>query len=286
MIKKRNDEISPRVGVYLCHCGSNIAGMVNIPDVAQRVGELKDVVLVRDYRFMCSEPGQELIRKDIVGYGLNRIVVAACSPLMHEKTFREACEAAGLNRYLLQMANVREHCSWVTKEGPRATEKARALVTAAVARAIYLEPLETEKVPIHPDTLIVGAGIAGIQAALNLAEAGKKVYLVERTPSIGGHMSHFDKTFPTLDCAACILTPKMVAVGRHSNVELLTWSEIEDMSGYVGNFKVKIKKKARYVDLDKCNGCGECWEACPRITSPRKRRILIEGRLINEKVLQ
>ena len=261
-------ERTPRIGVYLCHCGSNIAGMVNIPEVSEFATELDNVTLVRDYRFMCSEPGQELIAKDINEQGLERVVVAACSPLMHEKTFREAVEEADLNRYLMQMANVREHCSWVTADGSYATEKAKALVAAAVGKAVWLEPLEP-----------------GIQAALTIAEAGKKVYLVERSPTLGGHMSHFDKTFPTLDCAACILTPKMVAVGKHPNVELLTWSEIEEVSGYIGNFTIKIRKKQRFVDMDRCNGCGDCWEECPSTTSPRKRRITIEGRLINERVL-
>jgi heterodisulfide reductase subunit A len=279
------DRKSPRIGVYLCHCGSNIAGMVNIPDVAKYAEEIDDVVLVRDYRFMCSEPGQELIKQDIVEEKLDRVVVAACSPLMHEKTFREACEGAGLNRYLLEMANVREHCSWVTAKGNLATIKAKALVNAAVAKAVWLEPLETKKVPVHPDTVIIGGGIAGIQAALNIAESGKKVYLIERTPSIGGYMSHFDKTFPTLDCAACILTPKMVAVGKHPNIELLTMSEIEDVSGYIGNFKVKIRKNPRYVDMDKCTGCGKCWEECPSSTSPRNRRVIIGDKVINERKL-
>lgn len=278
-------EKSPRIGVYLCHCGSNIAGMINIPDVAKYAEEIDDVVLVRDYRFMCSEPGQELIKQDIVREKLDRVVVAACSPLMHEKTFREACEAAGLNRYLLEMANVREHCAWVTAKGNLATVKAKALVNAAVAKAVWLEPLETKKVPVHPDTVIIGGGIAGIQAALNIAESGKKVYLVERSPSIGGYMSHFDKTFPTLDCAACILTPKMVAVGKHPNIELLTMSEIEDVSGYIGNFKVKIRKNPRYVHLDKCTGCGKCWEECPSSTSPRNRRVKIGDKVINERKL-
>jgi len=285
MAEIKRDADRMRIGVYLCHCGSNIAGMVDISEVARFAEQLENVAFVRDYRFMCSEPGQELIKKDIKESEIDRVVVAACSPLMHEKTFREACEEAGLNPYLLQIANVREHCSWVTERGPDATEKAKMLVSAAVAKATYLEPLERRKVPVHPDTLIVGGGIAGIQAALNLAEAGKKVYLVEKTPSIGGHMSDFDKTFPTLDCAACILTPKMVAVGKHANVELLTWAEVVGVSGYIGNFKVKIRKKARYVDLTKCNGCGECWGECPSTTVPRKRRVRIENRIIREKTL-
>ena len=276
---------APRIGVYLCHCGSNIAGMVNIPDVARYSGEMDNVALVRDYRFMCSEPGQDLIKQDIIEQKLDRVVVAACSPLMHEKTFREACESAGLNRYLLEMANVREHCAWVTAKGNLATEKAKALVNAAVAKAVWLEPLETKTVPVNPDTVVIGGGIAGIQAALNIAESGKKVYLVERSPSIGGYMSHFDKTFPTLDCAACILTPKMVTVGKHSNIELMTMSEVEDVSGYIGNFKVKIRTNPRYVHLDKCTGCGKCWEECPSSTSPRNRRVRIGDKVINERQL-
>jgi heterodisulfide reductase subunit A len=274
---------SVQIGVYLCHCGSNIAGMINIMEVADYAKALPNVAFVRDYRFMCSEPGQEIIKRDIRDGKINRVVVAACSPLMHEKTFREACEAEGLNPYLLQIANIREHCSWVTRLGRAATEKAEALVSGAVAKAAFLEAIETRKVPIHPDTLVVGGGIAGIQAALILGEAGKHVYLVERSPSIGGHMSHFDKTFPTLDCAACILTPKMVTVGKHPNIELLTWSDVEEISGYVGNFKVKIRQKARYVKTDLCNGCGICWEECPSRTVPRRRRILIDGRVINER---
>jgi heterodisulfide reductase subunit A len=282
MTEQKRRATSPRIGVYLCHCGSNIAGMVDIADVARFAEKLDNVAFVRDYRFMCSEPGQELIKQDILESKIDRVVVAACSPLMHEKTFREACAAAGLNQYLLQIANVREHCSWVTGPG-QATEKARALVSAAVSRAVFLEPLETKTVPIHPDTLVIGGGIAGIQAALNLAEAGKKVYLVEKTPSIGGHMSHFDKTFPTLDCAACILTPKMVSVGKHRNVELLSYAEVTEVTGYVGNFKAKIRKKPRYVRTDRCNGCGECWGECPSTTVPRRRRVRIENRVIRER---
>jgi heterodisulfide reductase subunit A len=284
-MKEIEKKESPRIGVYLCHCGSNIAGMVNIPDVAEFSRDLDNVALVKDYRFMCSEPGQELIKQDIIDEKLDRIVVAACSPLMHEKTFREACEAAGLNRYLLEMANVREHCAWVTAQGNLATDKAKALVSAAIAKAVWLEPLETKTVPVNPDTVVIGGGIAGIQAALNIAESGKKVYLVERSPSIGGYMSHFDKTFPTLDCAACILTPKMVAVGKHPNIELLTMSEVDDVSGYIGNFKVKIRKNPRYVDLEKCTGCGKCWEECPSTTSPRNRRVRIGDKVINERQL-
>ncbi len=253
----------PRIGVYICHCGSNIAGTVDVKEVAEFARGLDSVVVARDYIFMCSEPGQEVIRQDIRDLGLNRVVVAACSPQMHEPTFRRVCQEAGLNPYLFEMANIREHCSWVTEDKPKATEKAKALVSAAVKRVYYHQPLVAREVPFNPDTLIVGGGIAGIQASLEIADSEHKVYLVERTPSIGGHMIQFDKTFPTLDCSACILTPKMTQVGSHPHIELMTYSEVEEISGFIGNFKVKIRKKARYVDEDKCTGCGLCQEKCP-----------------------
>ena len=253
----------PRIGVYVCHCGSNIAGTVGVEQVTQFANSLDSVVVARDYRFMCSSPGQSMIKEDIQELGLNRIVVAACSPTMHEPTFRRICQEAGINPYLFQMANIREHCSWVTEDKQLATEKAKALASAAVRRVYYQEPLETREVPMNPITLIVGGGIAGIQAALEIADSEHKVYLVERTPSIGGHMIQFDKTFPTLDCSACILTPKMTLVGQHPYIELLTYSEVEEVSGYVGNFKAKIRKKARYVDISKCTGCTDCANVCP-----------------------
>ncbi len=252
-----------RTGVYICHCGSNIAGTVDVAQVSQYAGGLDSVVIARDYRFMCSDPGQDLIKQDIKNLGLNRVVVASCSPQMHEPTFRRVCEDAGLNRYLFQMANIREHCSWVTEDHGEATEKAKALVRAAVRRVFYHQPLEVKEVPVNPNTLVVGGGIAGIQAALDIADSEHKVYLVEREPSIGGHMIQLDKTFPTLDCSACILTPKMSDVGSHPYIELMSYSEVEEVSGYVGNFKVKIRRKARYVDEDKCTGCGVCQEKCP-----------------------
>ena len=250
-----------RIGVYVCHCGNNIAATVNVKEVAEFAASLRGVVVARDYMFMCSDPGQELIKNDIKEYGLNRVVVASCSPLLHERTFRRVCHDAGLNPYFFEMANIREHCSWVHDDG--ATEKAKELVRAAVMRVYYHESLEPMEVHINPNTLIVGGGIAGIQAALDIANAGYKVYLVEREPSIGGHMIQLDKTFPTLDCSACILTPKMSDVGSHPNIELLTYSEVEEVSGYIGNFKVKLRKKARYVDEEKCTGCGVCQEKCP-----------------------
>ena len=262
----------PRIGVYVCHCGSNIAGTVAVEQVTQFASSLDSVVVARDYRFMCSDPGQNLIKQDIQELGLNRIVVAACSPTMHELTFRRVCQEAEINPYLFQMANIREHCSWVTEDKQLATEKAKALVSAAVRRVYYQQPLETREVSMNPNTLIVGGGIAGIQAALEIADSEHKVYLVERSPSIGGHMIQFDKTFPTLDCSACILTPKMTLVGQHPYIELLTYSEVEEVSGFIGNFKVKIRKKARYIDADKCTGCNECCNNCPVRYIPQVER--------------
>lgn len=253
----------PRIGVYICHCGSNIASTVDVEQVTQFAQGLDSVVVARDYSFMCSEPGQELIKKDISDFHLNRVVVAACSPTMHEPTFRRVCQEAGINPYLFEMANIREHCSWVTEDKQEATEKSKDLVSAAVSRVYYHQPLAAKEVPVNPSTLIVGGGIAGIQAALEIADSEHKVYLVERTPSIGGHMSQLDKTFPTLDCSSCILTPKMTLVGSHPYIELMTYSEVEEVAGYIGNFKVKVRKKARYVDEDKCTGCGLCQEKCP-----------------------
>jgi heterodisulfide reductase subunit A len=255
--------MEPKIGVYICHCGSNIAGTVDTEAVAKFAGGLEGVVVARDYKFMCSDPGQELIKKDIKELGLNRVVVASCSPTMHEPTFRRACQEAGMNPYLFEMANIREQASWVTVDKEAATEKAKALVSAAVRRVYYHQPLETKEVPVDPNTLVVGGGIAGIQAALKIADSEHQVYLVERTPSIGGHMAQLDKTFPTLDCSACILTPKMTQIGSHPFIKLLTYSEIEEVSGYIGNFKVKIRKKARYVNEELCTGCGVCQTKCP-----------------------
>ena len=256
-----------RVGVYICHCGSNIAGVVNVAEVSKWAGDnLVDqgVVVSRDYKFMCSSLGQELIQKDIKEQKLTRVVVAACSPHLHEPTFRTACKGAGLNPYLCELVSIREQDSWVHTDKIAATEKAKAIISGGVARVVHHEPLEPLHVPIHPATLIVGGGIAGIQAALEIADAGFPVYLVEREPSIGGHMAQFDKTFPTLDCSACILTPKMVDVGNHPNITMLTYSEVQKVDGYVGNFAVTIKKRARYIKTEDCTGCGICWEKCPK----------------------
>ncbi len=237
-----------KVGVYVCHCGLNIAAKVDVEGVVASAAALPGVTVARNYKFMCSDPGQDLIQRDIRDGLVNRVVVASCSPLMHEATFRRATAAGGISPFYSQMASIREHVSWVTADSGDATDKAKSLVAGAVHRVALHEHLERRRAPIHPDVLVVGGGIAGIHAALTLAEAGKHVYLVEREPSIGGQMAKFDKTFPTLDCAACILTPKMVQVGQHPNIELLSFSEVTGVSGYVGNFKVNVRKKARYID--------------------------------------
>ncbi|HND93938.1 MAG TPA: CoB--CoM heterodisulfide reductase iron-sulfur subunit A family protein, partial [Anaerolineales bacterium] len=259
--------MTERVGVYVCHCGSNIAGTVDVVDVANWAAEKlgrQGVIIAREYKFMCSSLGQELIEKDIKELGLTRVVVAACSPHLHEKTFRTAAKNAGLNPYLVELASIREQVSWVHSDKAVATAKAKAVVSGAVSRVIENRPLEEIKVPINPNTLVVGGGIAGIQSALEIANAGFHVYLVEREPSIGGHMAQFDKTFPTLDCSACILTPRMVEAGTHPNITLLTWSEVTNVAGYVGNFHVTIKKKARFINEELCTGCGICQEKCPK----------------------
>ena len=251
-----------RIGVYVCHCGVNIAASVDVEEVARFAQGLPFVVVSRHYPYMCSEPGQDLIRQDIRELGLNRVVVAACSPRMHEPTFRRLLESEGLNPYLLEMANVREHCSWVHEDREQATRKAKDLVAAAVARCSLLEPLRPQRLAVRPSVLVIGGGIAGIQAALDVAQAGYEVTLVEREPTIGGHMARLDKTFPTLDCAACILTPKMVELAHHPKVRLLTCAEVESVEGVVGDFRVRVRRRARYVDENRCTGCGLCAEAC------------------------
>jgi heterodisulfide reductase subunit A len=271
-----------RIGVYICHCGTNIAGTVNVGEVRDFIAGSPGVAVARDYKFMCSDPGQALIQQDIRELGINRVVVAACSPLMHELTFRRAALKAGLNRYLVQIANIREHCSWVHDDSKMATEKAKALVLGAVRRVALHQPLEPLRAAVNPNVLIVGGGITGIQAALEMAEAGTTVYLVEREPAIGGRMSTFDKTFPTLDCAACILTPKMVSVGHRENIKLMTLSEVAGVSGYIGNFKVRIRRKARFVDESKCTGCGQCWNVCPATRVPVKRSILLGEQVVKQ----
>jgi heterodisulfide reductase subunit A len=251
-----------KIGVYVCQCGINIAHTVDTERVVELVKNLSNVSIARDYKYMCSDPGQELIKKDIKELDLDRVVVASCSPRMHEPTFRKVLEECNLNPYFFEMVNLREQCSWVHEDKEQATLKAVDLIEGAIARATFLEPLEKKEVEVTPKALVIGGGIAGIQAALEIADKGFKVYLVERSPSIGGRMAQLDKTFPTLDCSACILTPKMVDVASHPNIELFTYSEIVSVDGYIGNFKIKIRKKPRYVDEDKCVGCGACAEAC------------------------
>lgn len=253
-----------RIGVYICHCGLNIAGIVNTEEVAAYSATLPNVVVAKHYTYVCSEPGQKMIKEDIRQNRLDRIVIASCSPKMHEETFRQTIAEAGLNPYLLEMVNLREQCSWCHSEKPEeATEKAKDLVKIGVARANLLEPLYKQKVKAEKSVLVVGGGIAGIQAALDLANIGFKVHLVEKSPTLGGKMAQLDKTFPTLDCSACILTPKMVQAARHPNIKLWTYAEVESVNGFVGNYEVTILKKPRYIDENKCTGCGECEKVCP-----------------------
>jgi heterodisulfide reductase subunit A len=255
--------MSIRIGFYICHCGINIAYKVRVAEVADFARRLKNVAVSRDYKFMCSDPGQEMIENDIRTYGLNRVVVASCSPRLHEKTFQGACQRAGLNPYLFQMASVREQVSWVTKDEDEATRKAKTLAAGAINRVNFHQMLEARSVSVHPDVMVVGGGIAGMQAALDIGNAGHTVHLVERQTTVGGHMLQFDKTFPTLDCAACIGTPKMVEVAQNANINLLTYSEVTDVSGYIGNFQVTVTRKPRYIKEGVCTGCGECAKVCP-----------------------
>ncbi len=253
-----------KVGVYICHCGSNIAGYLDVKKVVAYAATLPTVVIARDYTFMCSDPGQDLIKNDIKELGLNGVLVCSCSPTLHLRTFRAACAAAGLNPHLCEMATIRELSSWVhSHDRDAATEKAMALVAAGVRRVVYRNPLESKWAPVLPTMLVVGAGIAGIQTALEIASTGEKVYLVEKDPSIGGKMSQLHKTFPNMDTTTEILAPRMEMVAANPNIELLTYSQITEVSGYIGNFKATINKKARGVDAAKCNACGDCWNKCP-----------------------
>ena len=251
-----------RMGVFICWCGANIAETVNCEEVARYAGRLPNVVIARSYKYMCSDPGQRLITDAIKEHQLSGVVVASCSPRMHEPTFRKTVEGVGLNPYMLEMANIREHCSWVHHDRTEATEKAKDLVRMLVEKVRRNLPLKEIEIPVTQRVLVIGAGIAGIQAALDVASAGYEVVLVERKPSIGGYMSMLDETFPTLDCSQCILTPRMVEIMQSDKITLHTYSEIEEVDGYIGNFKVKIRKKARSIDLDKCTGCGDCWNNC------------------------
>jgi heterodisulfide reductase subunit A len=253
---------TPRIGVYVCHCGANIAATVDVVAVAEEAAKLDGVQVARHCTYMCSDAGAALIRQDIQEHGLNRIVVAACSPHLHEPTFRHAVAAAGLNPHMVQMANIREQDAWVHTDPTAATRKAHDLVRAAVRRVAHHEPIETRQATVHPDVLVIGGGIAGMHAALTVANAGRRVYLVERELSIGGQMARYDKTFPTLDCSLCIQAPKMTAVRTHPLITLWTSSEVETVEGHVGSYRVRVRRRPRYVREGLCVGCLQCVDAC------------------------
>ena len=257
-----------RIGVFVCHCGSNIAGTVDVKKVVEAIRTEPGVIHAEDYPYMCSEAGQQLIAKAIEEHKLTGIVVCSCSPRMHEATFRKAAANAGINSFMVEIANIREHCSWIHKDVEEGTEKAVILARAAIAKLNLDTPLQAGESRVVKRALVIGGGIAGIQSALDIADAGYEVDIVEKTPSIGGRMSQLDKTFPTLDCSACILTPKMVEAAAHEKINIYTYSEVEKVSGFVGDFKVDIRKKARYVDSTKCTGCGLCQEKCPSKKAP------------------
>jgi heterodisulfide reductase subunit A2 len=257
-----------RIGVFTCWCGENIARNVDVAQVADSLANVPGVRCSQHYKYMCSDPGQSLIREKIVAEKLDGIVVASCSPHMHLRTFRKTAASAGMNPYLVEMANIREHCSWVHHDKAKATEKAIEVIRMSVEKVKRDRALDPIRVPVTKRALVVGGGVAGIQAALDIADAGYEVVMVEREPSIGGKMAGLSETFPTLDCSQCILTPRMVDVGQHPKIKLYSYSEVEGVDGYIGNFKVTIRQKARYVDISKCTGCGECWNACPLKKNP------------------
>lgn len=257
-----------KIGVFICHCGENIGATIDCEKVATEAAKFDGVAFATDYKYMCSDPGQSLIRKAIEEQKLDGVVVAACSPRMHEPTFRRACSEAGLNPYLCEMANLREHCSWVHEKGEPTTAKAIDIVRGLVEKVKRNKPLKPIEVPITKKALVIGGGIAGIQAALDIANCGHQVILVEKEPSIGGHMSQLSETFPTLDCSQCILTPRMVEVAQHPNIKLYTYAELEHLDGFIGNFKATIRLKAKSVDEKICTGCGLCTTKCPQKRIP------------------
>lgn len=267
-----------KVGVYVCHCGSNIGGVVDVEAVRKHAETLPDVTVARENLFMCSDPGQEIIRQDIRDGLVDKVVVAACTPRTHEPIFRKVLEGEGLNKFLFEMANIRDQDSWVhAHDHEGATAKAEKIVDSAVAKARHLMPLEEKYVDVTQAALVIGGGVAGIFSALELANMGNKVYLVEKDPSIGGVMAQLDKTFPTNDCSACILTPVMVDAGTHPNIQLLTYAEVDSVEGYIGNFDVKIRKKQSYIDWQKCTGCGDCADACP-VRTPNEYNAGLDNR--------
>lgn len=259
-----------RIGVFVCHCGENISATVNCEEVASEIGKISGVAYSTDYKYMCSDPGQTKIKEAIREHNLTGVVVSACSPRMHEPTFRKACAEAGLNPFLCEMANIREHCSWVHERSDATTQKAIDLVRTLVEKVKHNEALQEIRVPVQKTAVVVGGGVAGIQAALDIANAGHQVVLVEREPSIGGHMAQLSETFPTLDCSQCILTPRMVEAGQHPNIRLLTYAQVESVDGFIGNFNVRIRHKAKSVDVSKCTGCGICTSKCPTKKIPNE----------------
>ncbi len=267
-----------KIGVFVCHCGTNIAATVDVKAVAEALAKESGVVYSVDYPYMCSEAGQNMIKDAVRNYGLTGVVICSCSPRMHEATFRKAAAAAGLNPYMVEIANIREQCSWIHKDIAEATEKAIILGRAAIAKVHLNAPLVAGESPVVKRALVIGGGIAGIQTALDIADAGFEVDIVEKNPTIGGKMAQIDKTFPTLDCAACILTPKMVDCAQNEKIRIFAYSEVDAVSGFVGNFSVKIKRKARYVDEVKCTGCGLCTEKCPVKKVPNEFNLKMDDR--------
>ena len=267
-----------RIGVFVCHCGTNIAGTVDVAAVAEALKSEPGVVFSTDYQYMCSQAGQDMIKNAIRDEKLTGIVVCSCSPRMHEATFRKTAASAGINPYMVEIANIREQCSWVHKEMPIGTEKAIILGKAAVAKVNLNTPLTPGESPVTKRALVIGGGIAGIQTALDIADAGFPVDIVETKPTIGGKMAQLDKTFPTLDCAACILTPKMVDVAQNENIRIFSYSEVTEVGGFVGNFDVTIKRRARYVKEELCTGCGACTEKCPQKKVPNEFNLGMDTR--------
>ncbi len=267
-----------RIGVFICHCGTNISATVDCESVAQISARIPGVVHSVDYKYMCSDPGQTLVKEAIKEHRLDGVVVSACSPRMHEPTFRNACAEAGLNPYLCEMANIREHCSWVHEKSEETSKKAADLVRMLVEKVKHNQALHSIKVPVTKTALVIGGGIAGIQASLDIANTGHKVILVEREPSIGGHMSQLSETFPTMDCSQCILTPRMVEVAQHPNITLLSFAEVESVDGYIGNFQVKIRKKAKSIDEKLCTGCALCTMKCPTKKIPDEFNAMLGSR--------
>lgn len=267
-----------KIGVFVCWCGSNIAATVDVEAVSQALSREPGVVFSTNYQYMCSQTGQDLIQEKVRELGLTGVVVCSCSPRMHENTFRKTCEKAGLNPYMVEIANIREQCSWIHKDKAEATKKAIILGRAAIAKVMLNAPLQAGTSPVKKRALVIGGGIAGIQTALDIADAGFEVDIVEKKPTIGGKMTQIDKTFPTLDCAACILTPKMVECAQNEKIHIYAYSEVAAVKGFVGNFKVTIRKKARFVDTTKCTGCGLCTEKCPQKKVPNEFNLGLDTR--------